>query len=297
MRKIKAWSKIKYLLMIGLLIVVGVFAAPGAAPAAEIPPMPTLYYGSVKNASGQAIQSGEARAYIGGVLKGKVDFTGGIYGQEMPPHYHSLSINGLNSDLNQPVTFKVVVGTNEYTAVTSPATVNFVGGGSEYSKRVDLTINVAVNSLQGKVWLESVKAGDPAPGTPAPYHSGTTVTLKQGGNTDGSVTTANDGAYQFNNLPAGNYKLIFERQGWSKVISGDIALTQSKTMPDLTLLVGDMNQDTFINVSDLLWMAQYIGKNPNTSPEARLADVNRDGYVNVGDLLRVAVNIGKKPQI
>ena len=297
MRRNKAGTKIKYLLLFALLIVLGVFAAPGAAPADEIPPMPTAYYGSVKNTSGQAIPSGKVKAYIGGALKGERDFTGGFYGQEMPPYNNSLSLSGLSSDLNQPVTFKVVVGAVEYTAVTSPGTVIFVGGSAEFAKRVDLTINVSVNSLQGKVWLESVKAGDPAPGAPAPYHSGTTVTLKQGENTAGSVTTANDGAYQFNNLLAGGYKLIFERQGWSKVISGDIALTQSKTMPDLTLLIGDMNQDTFINVSDLLWMAQYIGKNPNTSLEAKLADVNRDGYVNVGDLLRVAVNIGKKPQI
>ncbi|HBQ27912.1 MAG TPA: hypothetical protein DD719_00520 [Desulfotomaculum sp.] len=295
--KVKTRPKTSFLRLFMLLTVLFAFLAPGALLAYEpLPPMPAIYYGIVKDANGQNVPLGTVKAYIEGNLRGEVSFSNGIYGQLEPPHENSLVVNGQQSDLGKPVTFKVTIGSKEYSAVANPSPVIFTSG---VDARVDLTINITYNSLQGKVWLEKVKTGDPEPGTPGPYHSGTKVSLKQGENIIGSVVTANDGAYTFVNLPDGTYKLVFERAGWSKVISQDVVLSagQSKTMPDLTLLIGDMNQDTYINVSDLLWMAQYIGQNPNTVPGAKIADVNRDGYVNVSDLLRVAVNIGKKPQI
>jgi len=58
-----------------------------------------------------------------------------------------------------------------------------------------------------------------------------------------------------------------------------------------------MNQDTYINVQDLLWMAANIGLRPGQTgwEEAKIADVNKDTYINVRDLLRVAENIGVHP--
>lgn len=295
MLKIKTRLKTRFLLLFTFLTILLAFLITGPALADEIPPYPDVYYGTVKDTQGQNVPSGTVKAYIEGNLCGEVAFSNGFYGQTDPPHDNSLVVSGKQSDKGKPITFKVALGNQEYPAVTNPPSVKFV---SNYIAQVDLTIEVTYNSLQGKVWLEKVNPGDPAPGTANPYHSGTKVSLKQGENIIKSVVTADDGAYTFSNLPNGSYQLVFNRQGWSKVVSQDIVLSggQSKTMPDLTLLIGDMNADTFINVRDLLWMSQYIGQNPNSVPNAKVADVNRDGYVNVRDLLRVSVNIGKKPQ-
>jgi len=149
--------------------------------------------------------------------------------------------------------------------------------------------------LTGKILLEKLKPQSPND------NSGVTVLLKNGDNQLASIVTGSDGAYTFNNMVPGTYTVEYFKAGYSKVVRTGIIVTAGKTttLPDLTLLLGDMNNDTYINVQDLLWMARYIGLRPGDPkwPEAQIADVNLDTYINVHDLLRVAVNIGKLPPI
>ena len=158
-----------------------------------------------------------------------------------------------------------------------------------WSSQIDILGSV----VRGKVILEKVNTADGD-------YSGVMVTVKNGGSVVASVYTSADGTYSFTDLPPGGYTFEYLKPGWSKAVRANIEVTTGadKTLPDLTLLIGDMNSDTFINVQDLLWMAGYIGKRPGDPawPAAEIADVNGDTYVNVQDLIRVAANIGKKPE-
>jgi len=153
-------------------------------------------------------------------------------------------------------------------------------------------VKIISPAVKGNVWLEKVNPQDT-------NHSGIMVTAKSGDSVVATTYSAEDGSYSFNDLPAGSYTFEYLKKGWSKVIHTGINVPAGAiiTLPDLTLFIGDMNSDTFINVQDLLWVAQYIGKRPTDPewPEAQIADVNQDTYINVQDLLRVAANIGKRP--
>lgn len=168
------------------------------------------------------------------------------------------------------------------------------GGGEHPAETFAAAVKISGKPfINGRVLLEKV---DPqAPGD----NSGVTVSLKKGAELAAAVTTAGDGAYSFGDVAPGVYDIEYFKAGYSKAVCAGVAVAAgANNLPDLTLLLGDMNGDTYINVQDLLWMAGCIGKRPGDPQwaQAGLADVNRDTYINVFDLLRVAVNLGKKPQ-
>jgi len=153
--------------------------------------------------------------------------------------------------------------------------------------------------LRGVVQLEKVKASDPEPNSPEANHSGIVVSVWSGTTMVSEQTTGPSGAYEFA-LEAGTYTVKYVRPGWSVVTRTGQAVVAGETleMAPLVLVIGDMNGDSYINVLDLLWMAQCIGQRPS-SPDWEtkgIADVNGDTYINVLDLLRVAQNIGKRPR-
>ena len=55
-----------------------------------------------------------------------------------------------------------------------------------------------------------------------------------------------------------------------------------------------MNSDDIIDMRDLLWMSQFIGRTPSSGDWAvsRYADVNEDNTVNILDLIKVNQNQG-----
>lgn len=151
---------------------------------------------------------------------------------------------------------------------------------------------ISGSSVRGKVYLEKTNPQDTD-------HSGILVTVMNEETVVSSTYTAADGSYKLADLPSGTYTVEYLKKGWSKVVRKNITAGGATVdLPALTLLIGDMNSDTYINVQDLLWVANYIGKRPSDPEwaEAQIADVNVDTFINVQDLLRVAVNIGKKPE-
>ncbi len=153
-------------------------------------------------------------------------------------------------------------------------------------------------SLKGVVKLEKVNPGEPD--SPDANHSGTEIKVIQQGSLVKSSFSAQDGSYLIDGLAAGVvYDVHYCRPGWSKVERNNIAFSanETKELPPLVLVVGDMNQDTEINILDLLWMAAKMGLTPGDSGwgGAKIADVNRDNAINILDLLRVAKNISIKP--
>jgi hypothetical protein len=144
--------------------------------------------------------------------------------------------------------------------------------------------------IKGNVFLEKVYPMDPEPD-----HAGTLVKVKKNGDVVASAASLSNGSYEVVGLAAGNYQVSFDRPdgSWKEEIrSVTLGESEVKTLADVLLRLGDMNDDGTINILDLLWMAARMGLDPATNPEAQKADVNKDGQVNILDLLRVANNLG-----
>jgi hypothetical protein len=107
--------------------------------------------------------------------------------------------------------------------------------------------------------------------------------------TSESVVTNANGTYTFDAMFAGTYDLVMSHALYLSAkldacsIEGDAMLT----MPDVTLLGGDLNGDKIIDISDLV----IGGANFNTSNAA--ADVNGSGYVDIFDIVLIGINFGE----
>jgi len=118
-------------------------------------------------------------------------------------------------------------------------------------------------------------------------NSGVDVSLVDG--TSESVVTNANGTYTFDAMFAGTYDLVMSHALYLSakldacLIEGDAMLT----MPDVTLLGGDLNGDKIIDISDLV----IGGANFNTSNAA--ADVNGSGYVDIFDIVLIGINFGE----
>lgn len=124
-------------------------------------------------------------------------------------------------------------------------------------------------------------------------HAGIAVQAKRGESLEKTVSTAADGTFLIEGLPAGDYGLTYLKPGWLRAkIELALAVGEAKAAPPVTLALGDLNGDGYINVSDLLWIAAHIGLRPEMPGWDETADVNRDQYINVLDLVLVAKNIG-----
>ena len=117
-------------------------------------------------------------------------------------------------------------------------------------------------------------------------HSGIEVSLING--TTESVITAADGTYTFDAMFAGTHDLVMSHALYlpaqldACLLEGDAILT----MPDVTLLGGDLNGDKIIDISDLT----LCGANFNTT--SSVADVNGSGYVDLFDIVLIGKNFG-----
>jgi len=174
------------------------------------------------------------------------------------------------------------------------------GGASTYFQPGNINNRQGKISNKGYVKLEKVNPADLEPDNPRADHSGTQIKAVFNGYQVKASLSSQNGSYQITGLAGGLYELHYARPGWSRVERKNVLLlaNETKEMSPLMLFIGDMNQDTYINVQDLLWMAAKIGLRPGQPgwEEAKIADVNKDTYLNVQDLLRVAKNIGVRPQ-
>jgi hypothetical protein len=117
-------------------------------------------------------------------------------------------------------------------------------------------------------------------------HSGIEVSLID--STSTSVLTDADGTYEFTSVLADTYDVMMSHNLYLSaklqgcLIEGDT----TDTLPDVTLLGGDLNGDKIIDISDLT----IGGSNFNTTSPA--ADVNGSGYVDIFDIVLIGINFG-----
>ena len=60
-------------------------------------------------------------------------------------------------------------------------------------------------------------------------------------------------------------------------------------------LKGDVNDDGFVNVGDVTYLARYLAEWPGYATTTEAADVNDDGFVNVGDVTYLARYLAEWP--
>jgi hypothetical protein len=113
-----------------------------------------------------------------------------------------------------------------------------------------------------------------------------TVNLYDSGNVLVATVSANlDGTFSLT-APAGTYAVVATAPGFLSA-AGSATLTSggTTTLPDVTLLAGDIDGNNVIDQLDAL----TIGMNYNTATPAA-ADLNNDGTINVLDLELLAAN-------
>lgn len=101
----------------------------------------------------------------------------------------------------------------------------------------------------------------------------------------GSVTANTDGTFSLS-APAGTYTVWATASGFLSA-QGSVTLIggSTTTMPSVSLLAGDIDNNNVINQFD----AMTIGMSYN-SAEPAAADLNNDGVINVLDLELLAGN-------
>lgn len=114
----KKWTLI--LLVLLLSFTFSLLYTIAAIAEEEIPLLPAIYSGMVKDADGKPVPSGTVRAYIYNEPRGERTILDG--------RYADLVVQGNNAMYNLPVSFKVMIGNTEYQAVSEPTAVFWQSG-------------------------------------------------------------------------------------------------------------------------------------------------------------------------
>jgi hypothetical protein len=138
----------------------------------------------------------------------------------------------------------------------------------------EVTVTTDEATLTGKVLLEGRSD-----------HSGTLVQLDGGA----SVTTGADGSYSFV-TSSGSHTLDFSHAAYLSDSASAVGIAGSTvTVPQVTLLGGDVNDDGCIDILDIAAIGSQFG---SSSPTPATADVNDDGTVDIVDVVLAAKNFG-----
>jgi hypothetical protein len=123
--------------------------------------------------------------------------------------------------------------------------------------------------------------------------SGATVVLS--GTVSLGTTTDTIGAFTLNSVPVGSYSVTADAPGYlSAVCSAATVAAPTTTLNSVSLVVGDINGDDLIDISD----ATAVGVSINQTGSGLAADLNADGVVDIFDLILVNVNFLKAgPQV
>ena len=120
-------------------------------------------------------------------------------------------------------------------------------------------------------------------------YTGATVTLT--GESSFTAATGADGAYSFSSVAPGTYTMTITMPGYLSHTINDLAVSGAVTVPDKSLLGGDVNKvgDGYINADDLSVILEYF------TQEAPYpgADVNGDSYINAEELSLILNNFTK----
>jgi hypothetical protein len=117
-------------------------------------------------------------------------------------------------------------------------------------------------------------------------YGGIEVSLVDG--TSETVLTDADGTYTFDAVFEGTYDVVMSHELYLSAQLDDCMLQGEAvvTLPNVTLLGGDLNGDKVIDISDLT----LGGANFNTDSAA--ADINGNGYVDIFDVVLIGKNFG-----
>jgi len=118
-------------------------------------------------------------------------------------------------------------------------------------------------------------------------YSGATVTI--GGR---QAVTGPDGTFSITNVSAGTYTVSASIASYLRAEKSGVAVTNGSTvtLPDVTLLAGDVDNNCAINIIDLAILGSAFGSSPPTDPRV---DFNQDNRVNVLDLSLLSGNFGR----
>ncbi len=106
-----------------------------------------------------------------------------------------------------------------------------------------------------------------------------------------SATSAQDGQFHIELVPAGVHELSVQMAGYLSYRRSGLALSEGETLAlsDVQLRAGDINGDGVVSLFDLVAVSIHYGlQAPSGTPE----DVNADGEVSLLDLVLVSTNYG-----
>ncbi len=188
-------------------------------------------------------------------------------------------------------------------AARAPGRVQkFYSNTTDYSEATPVTVETGQNTFNIYFALESgvipnggtIKGKVTLPGRN--NYSGVTVTIE---GTNFTTVTDNQGNYQFDNVPAGNYKIRVRLPKYLSVISSNIAVLNGQvSIADLRAIPGDVKADVgnIIDIYDLTVVATAFNGKPGSLNWNASADINNDNIIDIYDLVLVATNFGQKGQ-
>jgi hypothetical protein len=120
-------------------------------------------------------------------------------------------------------------------------------------------------------------------------HDHSLIDVEVSGPIVADVQTAADGRYEIIDARAGWYEFLFEHDLYlpAHLRNCNTGAGTEFNPPAVTLVAGDLNRDSAINIMDLTRCAAVFG---TADPGA---DLNADGIVNLLDLVLIGVNFGR----
>lgn len=120
--------------------------------------------------------------------------------------------------------------------------------------------------------------------------------LKADGTEVAKAETGSDGVanYTFENVGDGTYTLKFSKVSSLTEKTPVTVAGSNVTVPDMRLLVGDVNADNAVSVFDLTEVIAVLGSKENDADYRAAADVDENGTVSILDLTSVIANLGER---
>lgn len=114
-------------------------------------------------------------------------------------------------------------------------------------------------------------------------HDGETITR--------TLTLTNDGSYNIENIPQGEYDIAFKASHWLRKTVLNTSINEDTTL-NVTQVNGDVDGDNNVDVQDQELLKKANGSTPNSHKWNSNADLNGDLKVNKIDLEILKSNLG-----